>query len=191
MSIPLIVNFVQTADPSEYLNSSNQASVVVGRIISAVQNIESSGSSGTNDRFTSTTQTVKDAEVNGLLDFGGGPGSAEVYFPVKYPSGAGQNAGLVPNALWVDFLFNFGMVGVALLFLLLAAAVIRMRRVPVMAEILLPFIVASLINSAGGTAFYQVVIMAIFLFAFGWGLPRNIPQIGRASATRQETPTPR
>lgn len=176
MSIPLIVNFVQTANPNKYLNSSNHASVVVGRIISGVQDIESNGSSGTNTRFTSTTQTVNDTEANGLLDFGGGPGSAGLYFRAKYPISASQNAGLGPNALWVEFLFDFGMVGVAVLFVLLAAAVIRMRRVPVMAEILLPFIVASLINSAGGTALYQVAIMAIFLFAFGWGLPRNRPQ---------------
>jgi hypothetical protein len=173
VAIPFIVNFLQTANSATYLNSQNEASVVVGRLISGVQNIESNGALGTNDRFANTTQVIADTEDAGLMNFGGGPGSSNVYFPAKYPTLPGQGVVVRTNALWVDVLFDFGRLGVTILFLLLAVSVIRIRKDPVMAELLLPFIVASFINSASGIELYQFTILAIFLFGFGWGLPRT------------------
>jgi len=177
VALPVAVNFLQTANADTYLNSSNRPSVVVGRMISGVQSIDSGGTTGTNGRFTSTKQAISNTEDLGLLNFGGGPGSSNAYFSAEYPNVPGQSVGLRTNALWVDILFNFGRVGVAVLFLLLATATIRMRRVPAAAEILLPFIVVSFINSAEGVALYQFSILAICLFAFGWGLPQAWCQI--------------
>jgi hypothetical protein len=183
VAAPFAVNFLQTANPVTYASSTDQFSITLGRIISGVQNIESNGTTGTNARFASTSQVEADTRTGGLLPFGGGPGTSNVYFPAKYPTIPGETAGLLPNALWVDILFDFGEVGVALLAILLLCTALRIRQAPIIGAILLPFIVASFINSAEGTPLYQFTVLAIFVFVFKWGLPGMTSQRYRSTVS--------
>jgi hypothetical protein len=170
--VPFLINFVQTTNPAQLLGSGNQLEVSIGRMVSGVQNVESGGATGQNDRFASTQQTIAEADADGRFYFGAGPGASNVIFPAKFQATADAGT-LRPNALWVDVLYDFGRVGVVVLVALLVTAVMRMRRVPRTAEILLPFIIASFINSAEGMGLWQFATLAVFLFAFGWGIPKR------------------
>ncbi len=172
--IPAGALFVQHANQQAWLDSSNPAKVAVGRLLSGISSVETGGQEGSNVRFTGTTEIIADMRDNGWMLLGAGPSADTTYFPARYPGGNGTTA-LEPNALWVSVLFDLGEAGVLVLCALMVAAVARMRRSPAMAAILLPYFVATLVNSGGtGTT---LVILGIMLFAFGWGPQRaGIPQ---------------
>ena len=65
-------------------------------------------------------------------------------------------------------LFDFGEGGVAIVAILMLIAFWRLQRYPVMAAILLPFLIASLLNSAEGSFEYAFVVLGIMLFTFHW-----------------------
>ena len=157
------VFFVRTAQPRPYLTSHNSAENAVGRLLAGIENIETDGRQGHNTRFGSTRLVISDVKANGWLLTGAGPAADRTYFPAKYPSAVP----LLPDALWVSFLFDFGLVGLALLAVLMLTAVWRMRRRPQMCAILLPFFVTSLVNSAEGYFEYQFVALGVILFSFG------------------------
>ena len=158
------VFFIRTAQPRPYLNSHNSAENAVGRLLIGIENVETDGRQGHNTRFGSTRLVISEAKANGWLLSGAGPAADRTYFPARFPSAVP----LLPDALWVSVLFDFGLVGVLLLAVLMLAAVWRLRRRPQMCAILLPFFVTSLVNSAEGYFEYQFVALGIILFAFGW-----------------------
>jgi hypothetical protein len=169
--IPAAVLFVQTANRFQYLDSHNTAEVAAGRLLSGITYIETGGRAGHNTRFADTTLAISQARAHHWLVTGAGPAADETYFPAKFPSGL-----LRPNALWVSVLFDFGLVGVVVLAILMLAAVWRMRHRPALAAILLPFFVTALINSAEGSYEYAFVALGILLFTFGWAAPpRPVP----------------
>jgi hypothetical protein len=163
--IPLAAFFVQSASPSNYLNSENPALIAVGRLLSGIRNVETGGQVGSNDRYSSTTVVITQTEQNGWLYTGAGPAADGTYFRAKYPA-TGPIYGT--NSLWVTALFDFGVGGVFAIGLLMLAAIWRMRNDRTMAAILLPFFVASLVNSAEGPFLYVYVVLGVMLFAFGW-----------------------
>ena len=163
VSLPAAVLFVYTAGPNPYLNSHNTAGKAVGRLLAGIEYAKTDGRAGHNTRLADTRVVISAAKANGWILAGAGPAADQTYFPARFPSGT-----LRPNALWVSVLFDFGLIGVLLLGTLMVIAVWRMRRRPQMCAILLPFFVASLINSAGGSFEYGFVALGIVLFAFGW-----------------------
>jgi hypothetical protein len=160
--------FVQTANPGRYLASHTAAEVAVGRLVSGIRNVETGGREGHNTRFAGTTVVIEQLRANGWLYAGAGPGAENAYFPAKFRALAAPPG---PHALWVSILFDFGVAGAAVLGVLMLTAVWRMRRHTGAAAILLPFFVASLINSAEGAFEYSFVALGIMLFAFGWVTP--------------------
>ena len=164
--IPAAVLFVQASRPGRYIHSHNAAEAAVGRLLSGIDNVESDGRSGHNTRFASTRAVISAVRADGLIVAGAGPAADITYFRAEFPSGDVQ-----PHALWVTVLFDFGAVGVALLAILMLTAVWRMRARPLALAVLLPFFVASLINSAEEAFGYQFVVLGIVLFAFGWAQP--------------------
>jgi hypothetical protein len=163
--IPAALLFVTTAQPSHYLNSHSTAEKAVGRLLAGFENVETDGQQGHNTRFASTKVAIAEVRANGWMFTGAGPAADITYFPAKFRST------VQPNALWVSVLFDFGVIGVVVLGVLMLAAVWRMRRYPQTCAILLPFFVASLINSAEETYEYKFVALGIVLFAFGWVRP--------------------
>ena len=163
--IPVTVIFVQRANPNSYLSSTNQAEVTVGRLLSGIRNVETDGQQGTNSRFSSTTVVVAEVHANGWTKFGAGPAADSTYFSEKYPS---NGIAYRTNSLWLSILFDFGEIGVVTLGILMLIAISWMRRHSRMAAIILPFFVASLINSAEGSFEYSFVALGILLFTFGW-----------------------
>jgi hypothetical protein len=163
VSLPAAVLFVYTAGSSPYLNSHNTAEKAVGRLLAGIEYAKTDGRAGHNTRLADTRVVVSAAKANGSILAGAGPAADETYFPARFPSGT-----LRPNALWVSVLFDFGLMGVLLLGALMVVAVWRMRGRPQMCAILLPFFVASLINSAEGNFEYGFVALGIMLFTFGW-----------------------
>jgi hypothetical protein len=163
--IPVALLFVITAQPGGYLNSHSSAEKTVGRLLAGIESVETGGRQGHNTRFASTKVVIAEVRANGWMVTGAGPAADITYFPAKF-RGAFQ-----PNALWVSVLFDFGVIGLVALGALMLAAVWRMRRYPQICAILLPFFVASLINSAEETFEYKFVALGIVLFAFGWVRP--------------------
>jgi hypothetical protein len=163
ISLPASVLFVYAAGPSPYLDSRNTAEKAVGRLLAGIEYAKTDGRAGHNTRLADTRVVISVAEANGWMLAGAGPAADQTYFPARFPSGT-----LRPNALWVSVLFDFGLIGVLLLGALMVIAVWRMRRRPQICAILLPFFVASLINSAEGSFEYGFVALGIMLFAFGW-----------------------
>lgn len=138
--------------------------------------MNSNGEVGVNTRYSSTTVVIQDVENSGWLIAGAGPAADINYFEQKYPDPLDTYR---PISLWLNILFDFGEVGVAVLAVLIFWSAGRMRRQPAMAAILLPFVMSSLINSAEGYFQYEFVALAIMFFAFGWTSPRS-DQVSRA-----------
>lgn len=176
--IPAAALFILHANPQGYLDSANPAEVAVGRFISGIRNVDTDGQQGTNGRFQSTTVAIADVRENGWMRLGAGPAADQTWFPAMYP-GAHGAADLTEaaNALWVSVLFDFGEVGVVVLAAVMIAAAWRVRRFPVMAAVLLPFLAAALVNS--DDACPPLVALGVLLFAFGWA------QRGKAGCARQ------
>ena len=142
----------------------------MGRLLAGIEYAKTDGRAGHNTRLTDTRVVISEAKANGWILAGAGPAADETYFPARFPSGT-----LRPNALWVSVLFDFGLIGVLLLAVLMVIAVWRMRHRTQMCAILLPFFVASLINSAEGSFEYGFVVLGIMLFALGWaGVPQAV-----------------
>jgi hypothetical protein len=167
LATPITIGFLLSADPAPYLTSSNHARAEIGRLMSGLQNVESGGTTGTNERYKSLLVTIAAARQNDWIRTGAGVGAADVYFPARFPATA-RSLSVEPDTMWEDVLFDFGEGGVVVLAGLALVAVWRMRRHPGPAALLLPFFVASAVNSAEGIAMYQFVILGILLFAFGW-----------------------
>lgn len=94
------------------------------------------------------------------------------------------------NALWVSVLFDFGEGGVAVLAAMMIAAAWRMRHSPPMTAVLLPFFVASLVNSS--IPDWSFVALGIMLFGLGWA-PKSMASMadGRENARLfRSTPWP-
>lgn len=161
--LPAAVLFAYAARPGPYMNSHNTPEKAVGRLLAGIEYAETDGRAGHNTRLADTRAVISEAMVNGWILAGAGPAADETYFPARFPSGT-----LRPNALWVSVLFDFGLIGVLLLGSLMVIGVWRMRHRTQMCAILLPFFVASLINSAEGSFEYGFVALGIMLFAFGW-----------------------
>lgn len=188
--IPAAVVFVQAANPRPYLASHNTVEVTAGRLLSGIRNVETGGRAGHNTRMASTRVVIAEVRANGWLLTGAGPAADNTYFPAKFPP-ATHPGPYGPNSLLVSVLFDFGEFGVAVLGSVMLAAVWRMRRRPEMAAILLPFFVASLVNSAEGPFAYAFVALGIMLFTFRWAAPtrsRNASRVDGGPPGQQAEP---
>lgn len=162
------VLFVQHVNAQAWLDSGNPARIAVGRLVSGIDSAETGGAAGSNSRFASTTAIVTIVRDNGWDAAGAGPAADSTWLPAMYPAASGT--AVAANALWVVFLFDYGIPGAVILLVLLAAAAWRMRRCPELAAILLPFTVSCLVNSSGPDPLFAA--LGIMLFAFGWA-PRD------------------
>ena len=116
-------------------------------MVSGIRNVESGGGEGQNARFENTTGMLAMDRQNGWMRGGAGPGVDAVHFQVP---ASGPPAAV--NALWMSVLTDFGEWGLAALAALILTAVWRMRRDARIAALLLPFIVASMVNTSSATA---------------------------------------
>ena len=173
--------FVQHAHSAAWLDSGNPAKIAVGRLVSGIRNVETGGEEGTNSRFQSTIVVIGAAREHGWMHFGAGPAADSTWLPAMYPGPSGATE--AANALWVGILFDFGEVGVAALGAMMIVAVWRMRRNPQMAAILLPFFIATLVNSSGADT--ALVALGIMLFAFRWA-PAAAPSHPQAQVRRRD-----
>ncbi|MGH3257970.1 MAG: hypothetical protein ACRDOU_21690 [Streptosporangiaceae bacterium] len=180
--IPAGILVVQDSHPDAWIVSGDPAKVAVGRLLSGIQNAETGGQVGTNSRLTTTSAVVADVRDSGWMRFGAGPAADATYFPAMYPGPHGST--LTPNALWVSVLFDFGEGGVVILVVLLLVAAWRMRVSPVMTALLLPFLVASLVNSS--VPDYSFAALAVMLFGF-----RLVTPWRRAAAGHWNVRTPK
>lgn len=175
-------SFAQRAHAAAWLDSGNPTKIAVGRLISGIQNVETGGEVGTNSRFQSTTVVIAAAREYGFIHFGAGPAADSTWLAVMYPGPSGATE--AANALWVSVLFDFGEVGVAALGTLMIVAVSRMRRNPQMTAILLPFFIATLVNSSGADT--ALVALGIMLFTFRWA-PSAAPFHPKGQERRSNT----
>jgi hypothetical protein len=127
---------------------------IVARLASGIANIQSGQTQGRNDRWASLQAIVDAMTGHGWWWTGIGPGSESYWRDTM--------DGVLPNSLPVYVAGSFGIVGVAALGVLLVLAVVRLRR-SVLFPLVLPFMVASLINSAGGWESYKYVVLAMAL----------------------------
>ena len=165
LTIPAAVFFILHANPQAWEESGNPAEVAIGRLVSGMRNVGTSGQEGVNARFANTTGVIEAVRENGWMRLGAGPAADVTYFAAERLSGSGQQVAGV-NALWVEVLVDFGETGVSLLGILLIVAAWRMRRFPEAAAILLSLSVASLVNS--DIPDWSFPALAILVFGFGW-----------------------
>ena len=165
--IPAAVFFVLHANPQGMLDSPDPVVVTVGRLVSGVRNVQTDGQEGQNTRFANTSGVIDVVRDEGWMRAGAGPGAHVTYFAVMGPQE--QGLAVSANAIWAMALFDFGEWGVAALGVLMAAAAWRVRRSPVMAAVLLPVFVASLVNSS--IPCWSFTVLGIMLYGFGWGVP--------------------
>ena len=144
--------------------SGNTSKIAVGRTLSGLDYILTGGEYGSNDRAASTEMVAREVSANGWLYTGRGLGAADVYFPaIASQQGFGR-----PNALPVVVLFDLGVLGL-LAYLLLVGRAVRAVSRDVAGVVLIPFLVATFINSAGGIATYKFVLLAVLVHAFRGG----------------------
>jgi hypothetical protein len=179
--IPAGIFFVHAASPGQYLSSHNTAEVTVGRLLAGIESVQTDGQAGHNTRFASTRVVLTQARINGWVLAGAGPSADSTYFPAKFPTRPHQEP-LLPDALWVSVLFDFGLVGVAVLAILMPMAIWRMRHSPGIAAIMIPFFVTALINSAEGSFEYAFVALGVMLYAFGWEAKSAVPSAAQPLA---------
>jgi hypothetical protein len=74
--------------------------------------------------------------------------------------------------MWVSTLFDLGEAGTAILLILTAVAMWRLRCFALMAAVLLPFTVASMVNSS--IPDYSFTVLGIMLYAFGWACEAEV-----------------
>ena len=142
-----------------------------------IRNVETGGTDGENGRFQSVQVVIATAEDHGWLRYGAGLAADGTYLPAVYPA-AGGGVAQAANALWLVVLFDLGVAGLAVLAVLMAVAVWRMRRHAALAAVFLPFMVSSLVNSSGPDTLF--VALAIMLFVPGyphapWPPPSRLP----------------
>lgn len=159
--IPSAAIFSARTDPAPWIASSNPAEIAAGRLVSGIRSVETGGQVGYNSRLVTTTIVVADTRDGGWMRTGAGPAADATYFTTEYPVVAGPP--MAANTLWVATLFDFGEWGVTVLGVLMLAALWRMRRKPRMTALLLPFFVASLVNSA--IPDYSFVALGVVLCA--------------------------
>lgn len=127
---------------------------IVARLASGIANVQSGQAQGRNDRWAST-QAILDAMTDhGWWWTGIGPGSESYWRDTL--------GGVLPNNLPVYVAGSFGVLGVAALAVLVVVAVVRLRRTALF-PLALPFVVAALVNSAGGWESYKYAVVAIAL----------------------------
>jgi hypothetical protein len=77
--------------------------------------------------------------------------------------------------------FDFGVYGLVIFVLLLIPTIWRMRKYPAAMALILPFMVASMVNSTG-PELYKWTFLAIYLFGFGWLPARDLDHIDEGEA---------
>jgi hypothetical protein len=127
---------------------------IVARLASGIANVQSGQTQGRNDRWASLQAIFDAMTAHHWWWTGIGPGS-ESYWRETLD-------GALPNSLPVYVAGSFGVAGVGVLAVLLVLAVKRLRH-STLFPLVLPFIVASLVNSAGGWESYKYVVLAIVL----------------------------
>jgi hypothetical protein len=127
---------------------------IVARLASGIANVQSGQTQGRNDRWASLRAIVDAMTAHHWWWTGIGPGS-ESYWRETLD-------GVLPNSLPVYVAGSFGVVGVAVLAVLIVLAVVRLRHSPLF-PLVLPFVVAALVNSAGGWESYKYAVLAVAL----------------------------
>jgi hypothetical protein len=167
MAIPVVVILAARTPPPPFTGS--PARIAAERLLSGIRSVETGGTQGQNSRYDNTEGVLEVIRDDGWMRAGAGPGADAAYF-AAYPPPPGVPSAV--NALWVSVLFCFGEWGLALLAIAGILAAWRIRRNPQMAALLLPFMVASMVNSA--IPDWSLAALGILLFACGW-VPREAP----------------
>jgi len=136
--------------------SSNPLAIMMGRLLSGLQFIETSGASGNNDRAAGAQRTLSVLQSHDWLWTGRGVGSADVYFPFHFST-------VQAFSLPVNILFDLGVIGLGIYVLFALRAIWNMRNTEA-ALIFIPFLMGSAINSAQGIEFYKFAVLGILLF---------------------------
>lgn len=145
--VPAGTVWVARADPLPLLDSPTPAKVAAGRLVQGIQAAWSgSDDPAANSRYYDTTASLRVIRDNGWMRAGAGPGADAAWAKAEYPDTI--HAPLAVNALWVSVLWDFGEWGVTAMVALVLLALWRIRRDRLLCAVLLPFIVASMVNSA-------------------------------------------
>lgn len=142
--------------------STNLFDQFVGRLASGVRAVTSGGTLGRNERFASTRTIFDELALHDWLWTGIGPGSEGYILHVT---------DMLPNALPVYVLASFGLVGLALLALLLIKSFVVLRTHSTLV-VFLPFTAAAMVNSASGWESYKFVVVAVVVAVTRGGRPR-------------------
>lgn len=156
-----------TLDPYALARSNSGVVVAGARLLFGLNAIRSGGDLGYNTRFDNTMETWRTLDEHGLLMTGYGLNSASAYFLMRdgVPS---------DNSLALTVLFSYGIVGLALFAM---AAIVATNRIvrddPAFAALFLPFLIASLLNSAGGFVTYKFALLGIACALARWPLSHH------------------
>lgn len=158
-------------DANALQESASPISSSLGRLLNGIDNVLSLGEEGANVRFLALLETLDFLKEHGLLFTGYGLNSAAVLFLELYDTPK-------DNALWISMMAFYGIVGCTLFLLACGWALARLHKIrhPYL-DIYVPFLVASMINSAQGFLAYSFVIGGVAIAVQS----ARTEQVGRAS----------
>ncbi|ETA01178.1 hypothetical protein CcI6DRAFT_03423 [Frankia sp. CcI6] len=186
--LPLTVVGIGRIDPTGYLASNNGLTVAFGRLVAGLDALGDDTAPATaNGRYTSARIVMAEARQNGHPNIGYGPNSNSVYLAQKY----GDDRNYAANSLYVTWLFDFGRIGAYALLAAIFLVLLRLVKRPASAALFIPFLVASLINSAQGFELFKFAFVPVLLYLFGWErriLPGNRRQEPDLARRRPATP---
>lgn len=149
------LSILASVDYNSLVQSDFGWQVTLGRLILGFQSVLSGGEEGVNDRFAGFLNVLEFMESESSASFLTGLGfnaSAVVFNLGDYE--------VFDHALWITFLFSYGVGGaVAIVLLGLLAGRILLRRNDMFALLYLAFFSASLVNSAQGFVSYAFVLL--------------------------------
>lgn len=145
------------ADAEAMMDSESGWLVTLGRLLFGLQSVMTAGADGVNDRFAGFLNVVDYMYVESSASFYTGLGfnaSAVVFESKLYE--------VFDHALWITFLFSYGIPGAAaIVFLGVWAAWLLLQRNDAFSLMFVAFFTASLINSAQGFVSYAFVFLGI------------------------------
>jgi hypothetical protein len=162
-----------------WLKTASYFGRTINRLARGIEFIITLSQQGYNPRFAGAINVYQQLQEKGLLWIGYGLNSASPYFKHVY---TGTETAVQDYSLLITIFFSFGIIGVLIFVLFAYRAAVRIyRRKSELVYLFVPFLLASMINSAQGFVMYKFVFLGIVAYGIGRRLSYNY-EVGSANS---------
>jgi len=157
-----IVGFIVLGGP-DWMIRNNIGGDTAERLINGIRFAITLSEQGYNPRMAGAIELVQQMWKNGFLLTGYGLNSADVYFRPLTPPGEPITR---TYSLYLFVLFSYGVIGVLVLLSISITTIFRVaRNNRDILYVLIPFLMMSFINSAGGFISYKFLILGLVVYS--------------------------